>query len=40
MTFYFARMPPFGYLSAMATETSIVDAEDLKSRVRDLRRFL
>lgn len=25
---------------AMPTETSIVDAEDLKSRVRDLRRFL
>jgi hypothetical protein len=28
------------YLSTMPTEISIPDAEDLKSRVRELRRFL
>jgi hypothetical protein len=28
------------YFFSMPTETSIPDAEDLKSRVRELRRFL
>ena len=30
----------FYYLPRMPTETTVVDAEDLKSRVRELRRFL
>jgi hypothetical protein len=36
----FAIRSEFKYLSVMPTEISIPDAEDLKSRVRELRRFL
>jgi hypothetical protein len=32
--------PSFRYIPAMPTEISTVDAEDLKSRLSDLRRFL
>jgi hypothetical protein len=36
----FAWERTFSYLSSMANETAIVDAEDLKKRAETLRRFL
>ena len=36
----FAIRLELNYIPAMPTEVSIPDAEDLKSRVRELRRFL
>jgi hypothetical protein len=36
----FAVVDQLNYSSVMPTEISIPDAEDLKSRVRELRRFL